>query len=279
MEKNQNLLMGSIFFMQNSNSIKIIPVACMYYNGYSVYDFDKLVTRMTRYEIDIITSGRAHLVIDGTTHFFYPGDICFRKPGQVNEHLIDTSYECLHLKFDITSAEGTHNFFNDIPTFISKKNGREITEALSAYIRHFEQDSVYNSIVCEAMLLMLKAALYKQVHINDAVKPIIYPNAIQKSIHNMHEHIKQPITIDELAEYCGYSSSHFQKIFRETTGVTPHRYLLNLRIAHAKEQLKNTHLSVGKIALECGFYDSNYFSATFKREVGVSPGQFREQNS
>lgn len=264
--------------MHNYDSLKIVPVSCHYYNSYKLSFYDDTKTKMTHYEMDIITSGRAHLVIDKTTYIFHPGEICFRKPGQVNVSLLDTPYECLHLQFDVVNNSNAKNFLNDIPTFIAKENSREIRDATFSFHKYYCYKSEYNSIMCDAMLTTLKAALYKEVHKDDIDKATIYHTTIQKAIDYMKKNIDMQIKIEELAKYCGYSAKHFQKLFKEATGITPHQYLLNIRIDLAKEQLITTSTPIGKISLECGFFDSNYFTEAFKKHTGITPRAFRNKS-
>jgi len=56
----------------------------------------------------------------------------------------------------------------------------------------------------------------------------------------------------------------------------PHRYLLEMRIAHAGELLRTTTLSQEDVAAYCGFADIHHFSKAFKRRTGVTPGAWRE---
>ena len=75
----------------------------------------------------------------------------------------------------------------------------------------------------------------------------------------------------------GYSAEYMRKKFSQDTGVSPLEYLTNLRITHAKNllaQKNRLRLSVKEIALLCGFYDSHYFSTTFRKAVGMTPKDF-----
>jgi len=58
-------------------------------------------------------------------------------------------------------------------------------------------------------------------------------------------------------------------------GLPAHRYLLDMRISHAQELLKNSELTQEEIASYCGFADVHHFSKAFKSKTGLSPGQFK----
>jgi AraC family transcriptional regulator len=83
------------------------------------------------------------------------------------------------------------------------------------------------------------------------------------------------VPLKEVARECRLSVSHFSRAFRRTMGVAPHHWLLARRIELAKEQLRNTGLSLSDAALACGFADQSHLTRVFTRMVGVSPGAWR----
>ncbi|WP_422834435.1 helix-turn-helix transcriptional regulator [Variovorax sp. HJSM1_2] len=85
------------------------------------------------------------------------------------------------------------------------------------------------------------------------------------------------ITIEEVAEACGLSRSHFAKAFRATTGQTPHQWLQIQRIDMAKSLLMLTGQSLAEIAVACGFADQSHFTRVFAQAVGTPPGNWRRQ--
>jgi AraC family transcriptional regulator len=74
------------------------------------------------------------------------------------------------------------------------------------------------------------------------------------------------------------SVSHFGRAFRQSVGVTPHRWLLLRRIEAAKKLLCNSAQSVCEIGLDCGFGDQSHFTRVFRNFVGVGPGEWRREN-
>ena len=91
----------------------------------------------------------------------------------------------------------------------------------------------------------------------------------------MSESLHREITLAELAKECGLSVRHFARTFRQTTGVTPHRWLLKHRVNHARELMRHRGLSLSEIALASGFADQSHFSRVFTSMLGISPGAWR----
>jgi transcriptional regulator GlxA family with amidase domain len=83
------------------------------------------------------------------------------------------------------------------------------------------------------------------------------------------------VTLAELAKACDLSIRHFTRAFRVSTGVSPHAWLLRLRIEKAKGLLASSGRMLADIALDCGFADQSHFTRVFQRSVGVSPGAWQ----
>ena len=85
------------------------------------------------------------------------------------------------------------------------------------------------------------------------------------------------IRLKEVAKQCELSVSHFARSFKETFGVSAHRWLVQKRLSHA-QHLLTTSISLIDIALQSGFSDQASFTRTFTRDFGLSPGRWRRQN-
>jgi AraC family transcriptional regulator len=91
-------------------------------------------------------------------------------------------------------------------------------------------------------------------------------------------HLDGNVSLTRLALECGMSTSHFARAFRQSVGVTPHRWLLLRRIEVAKELLCNSTQSICEIGLDCGFADQSHLTRVFRDFVGVGPGEWRREN-
>ncbi len=81
--------------------------------------------------------------------------------------------------------------------------------------------------------------------------------------------------VEELAKLSGRSLSTFYREFHQEYGEAPAKWLMKRRMNHAFEQVKNTSLSLTKIAYSCGFQDLSHFGKSFKKHFGKSPSSFR----
>ena len=93
----------------------------------------------------------------------------------------------------------------------------------------------------------------------------------------MRENTEKEINLQEIAQKHNIGYSHFRKMFKKYTGVSPGQYHLQLRIIRAKELLVSTDKTIKEISLELGFQTIHYFSIIFKKKVGLSPSEFRQR--
>lgn len=93
------------------------------------------------------------------------------------------------------------------------------------------------------------------------------------------ENYSRELSLDDVSRVVNISPYYFSKLFKEATGENFIEYLINIRIEKAKELLGNADLSMKEICAMCGYQDPNYFSRTFKKNVGVTPTEYREKNA
>jgi AraC family transcriptional regulator len=94
----------------------------------------------------------------------------------------------------------------------------------------------------------------------------------------LREHLDGSLRLANLAQDCGLSVSHFTRAFRQSFGMSAHRYLVLQRIDRAKALLSDVGCPLSHLALQAGFSDQTSFCRTFKAVVGTSPGRWRRQS-
>jgi AraC-like DNA-binding protein len=94
-------------------------------------------------------------------------------------------------------------------------------------------------------------------------------------VRHLEENFAEPCELMQLAGLAGLSPYHFLRVFRATTGLTPHQHLLRLRLRAAASVLARTAVPVTEVALAAGFDDLSNFIRTFRAEYGLSPARYR----
>ena len=86
---------------------------------------------------------------------------------------------------------------------------------------------------------------------------------------------KFDVSLDELAAQVYCSRNHAIRLFKSEFGISPYKYISNIRLKNSKRMLRSSNLPVGEIAKSMGFCDSRYFSNWFKKHTGISPKDYR----
>lgn len=87
---------------------------------------------------------------------------------------------------------------------------------------------------------------------------------------------KNKVTLQEIADFTGYSKNYICAYFKKYSGFSIIEYLNGYRVKKSQEYLKTTDMSVTEISLECGFESITHFGRTFKLISGCSPLQYRK---
>lgn len=101
---------------------------------------------------------------------------------------------------------------------------------------------------------------------------------IHQAVTRMRENPETPLNIPEVAQELKVSYRWFRRAFTHHTGLSPHQYFLDVRLARARDLLAQTTLSTKEIASRVGFEDAQYFCRLFHRKVGFAPGVWRARS-
>ena len=102
------------------------------------------------------------------------------------------------------------------------------------------------------------------------------PAALRRIRDFVDSHLERTIDLGSLAATAELSLYHFARAFKRSEGVTPHAFIMERRVAKARELLIGTDLPLSEIALRVGFADQSHFTRRFRKAVGLSPGRFRK---
>jgi len=91
----------------------------------------------------------------------------------------------------------------------------------------------------------------------------------------VHAKIEEELTLHEMTQCAGLSTSHFLEMFRKSTGKSPHQFVLRQRVERAKEMLREADMRVLDVAVACGFKTQQHFARVFRRMYGASPTEYR----
>lgn len=126
----------------------------------------------------------------------------------------------------------------------------------------------------ESMFSLVSSFLQEMGH---KINGLEYPHYIYQAIQFIKMHYMTELPLRAVAEHVHLTQWYFSTQFKRYTGQTYSSYLMNVRIATAKELLRQKDLKIFEISEMCGFQEPTYFYTVFKRIVGVSPKQYRNR--
>lgn len=139
------------------------------------------------------------------------------------------------------------------------------------------EDEETSPLQTDAVLLTLWSELLREAH-----KPLkmlarggLAPWQTRRCVEYLNEHASENIGLEQLAALVGLSPFHFARAFKQSTGVPPHRFQLSVRVEKAKALLEMTNAPVTEIAFDTGYESSQALARLFRREVGLSPSEYR----
>ncbi|WP_261133952.1 helix-turn-helix domain-containing protein [Bacillus sp. Marseille-Q3570] len=173
--------------------------------------------------------------------------------------------------------------YPDLPVIIVThlKMFHLVQEAINAGFSAYLLKALTRTEVIETFERVLIPELSKHVNrimkkhntnfVSDLSKPI------ESAIYIIQEHYNDSLTLKGISDQVYLSPSYFSRLFKEETGKTLVEYLADVRVQKAKSMLRMSSLPIEVIANNVGFATSGYFATTFKRLVGITPSEYREQ--
>ena len=98
---------------------------------------------------------------------------------------------------------------------------------------------------------------------------------LNRVLEYIRANVGEDLKLSALAQIANMSPHYFSELFKQSTGLSPHRYVLRAKIECAKEYLRDLRINVFEASVLTGFADQSYFTKVFRRGVGVTPTEFR----
>lgn len=106
----------------------------------------------------------------------------------------------------------------------------------------------------------------------------IPPRRLARVVEHIRNNLDKSLAVSALSRVAGMSQSHFSKLFKLSTGLAPHQFILQERINRSKELLRQGGTKIVDIALEVGFQNQAHFTTVFGNRIGMTPRQFQRSS-
>lgn len=278
-----------------------------YHNSLLPYSYSKIEMRQGKpdvlfhwhpeCEFIFVEKGSARFHIDN--HIFYSnaGDIILIHPNALHSiHPIDDKTPHIYQSFnvhldliglsidDYSGIRYLKTLQNSLTEFIVHIRPThpayvKLYETLHKIFSCIEHKQPFHSLLLKSLVNELFYYIYASSLTRTRSE---HPNAYRREekirlvIDYINKHYSEEITVNTLANVCGYSQSHFMNFFKQNVGVSSIDYLMQTRLKHVATRLKEGNEPILTIATDCGFANLAHFNRQFKKLYNCSPRLYRQ---
>ncbi len=185
--------------------------------------------------------------------------------------------EALLMSFDVGWLKGlTSNIHRSGPVVGFHDRGIvEISRELRrSILSDYPAQPMYLESLAKTLLYRLNAASSTSDD-NPAERQRIAPSTLLRVFRYIDDRLDDTLDVSQLAMVAGLTRAHFSRVFRESTGMPPRRFVTNRRVCKARDLLAETEMPLAEVAAAAGFASQAHMSVAFRRDVGTTPGQYR----
>ena len=238
-------------------------------------------TGRTDYQLLYVAAGKAHFLLGGRDEALTAGQMILYRPSepQIYWYCAEDHPEVFWVHFTGSEVDSMLQHYR-----FSQSDSVFFAGALPDYKRIFRQmiqELQLSRPFCEdtlAFTLQQLFVLISRQQIQDGSAAAAMQPELDNAVAYFSEHYNHKIRIEEYAERLHLSTAWFIHVFKQHTGVTPMQYLLSLRISNSLGLLEQTGYTITEIAAKVGYDNPLYFSRLFKKQMGISPLQYRNRN-
>ena len=282
-------------YIELNKEIEVVDLITFYY--YLLYPKNKYEGEVhDYYELYVCLNGKAKVKSGDKEFFLSERDFLITPPSTIHTHNPDNTYlSSVSICF---SARGLNDklICNRVGTIDDEKLN-VLNILINEYINNYKFQDNYEmpyvkkvefkdeyaypqmfKCALEMMLILITRHFQnettdKKVDISKETK-----ESKNKVIQYIKEHYKEKIVLEDIAKEFNYSVGHLCRKFKEEIGDSIVNYIIKYRISMAMKLLfERPDLSIEEIALDVGFNDVQFFDKTFKKLVGMTPGQYRKE--
>ncbi len=261
MEKNE--IMKESFYIKNI----IAVIKGKFSNGQKTIE---VINRRSDAFVYILSGSCTYRFDDGVAFTVQAGNVIYLPHQAIyTMDVYDSDYEFIFCDFEFSDQSAKK-------AAICSKKSTEHTDGLFAHLLNcYQTASISARANCMSILYHIYSLLLKNAEQEDHVENRdAHISAAKLYIDGHYSDVS--ISISEIAERSGISEVYCRKLFKEKYCISPSKYLVTTRLNNAKKLMQYAFLSIEDCALQSGFSSAQYFCRVFKKELGISPGEYRK---
>lgn len=274
--REEHVAASSNYYNYTSSNNARQALLCLKCTGNFVYEpgYDLYRSSFDSYLLEVVLEGRMIFETQGEQLEASKGQVVLLDCYKPHRYYSHTGCTTLWVHFDGIGAEGYYDWIHRVNgTVFHTRSLNQVQRSLNAIYEMFHRERIPNE---PQIALELTSALTALMERTEAAKSIQKTSkALDEVLYYINENIQNSITVGELAKIANFSEYHFIRRFRDAVGMTPRKYIITVRMEHAKYLLKNTTLPVQEVGYACGYVSDSMFCTVFKEHLGVTPTAYR----
>lgn len=223
-------------------------------------------------QLCLVRKGIFNEVYNGKAREVRRSSLIARPSGESHTQRFPSSeVHCLIVEFEQRWLERVREYHVSLDDSVAFDNGLSVWLAMRLFAEFQLADEV-SSLSIEGLALEVMAELSRQHSKMPKRNP---PGWLKQTKELLHARFLEALTLESIAKCVGTHPVHLARAFRQHHYCTIGEYVRRLRVEFACNEMTTTNSSLAEIASRTGFYDQSHFSRTFKRIVGVTPGEYR----
>lgn len=234
-----------------------------------------------RYVVWLNTEGGEHFHVCGSSDILSPGSISVIEPGVVH-----ANRPCTETNRHLRSFYIEPGFFENLSEQIGAQpsagyefrldpmNDKQLWTQL-ALLHELMLGDVPDLELSSRVIRVFGDFLERHGHLGNVPrKESLQDIRIDRVIESFHDGFEEPVSLETLAELAGCTQYHLIRLFKEAKGMTPHAYLMQIRLENARRMLEKGGTILDS-ALDSGFSDQSHLTRAFRQRYGLTPGVYR----
>ena len=248
------------------------------------------------YEINYVLKGGCINLVEEEPVFIDEGDFILMNPGTYHipycdsegkilnfiidaewflDHFTDASGDNPQIKKFIKNSE-SENYYRYLLFSQNSKETKKLAEKIIS-VNNMDEKKKY-LLLEAAMVEFFCSLIYGESKIRLSKLKGVNTDSGRKLINYLTNNYKN-VTLEKTAEYARYSKTHICRIFKDSIGKSFSEVLTDIRLEHAKYALLSTDKAIKEIAEDIGYGSVEYFQRLFKRQTGITPGDYRKNHT
>jgi len=232
--------------------------------------------RWNHWDLLHIHSGQIEIIIENKNIRMQKGSSVLVRPGIKFKISNGSSITTASVQyFTISENSEIHKSLKKIKSYMVHAN--DFNKEIESHIEELNNKYMNDTPLKRTQELLLELIIEKFISDQNDITHSSHPwGQLANKYTSLME---QSPSIEEVAQWAGYSPSRFRVIFQEDTGMQPKRYFIKLKMDRASQELIETLTPIKEISHNLGYSEVAHFNRAFVKYFGISPGKYRRRNS